>query len=168
MIGTVLQFAVKAEWQMRGSEHAHMLFWCQDVHPALELKEHENGTVKLGNNECLKEYAERYISAWVPEIQDTDFLTEPPENIAEIIQRDPVRDITETFKSVEQKSEMRDLILATHAQFHNCNRYCTENFTKSCKSMFPFARCNEANIDEMSDKMGTPHFRIRIRLNHSK
>lgn len=110
MIGKVLHFAVKAEWQTRCSEHAHMLFWCKDVLPSLELEEcQEDGTLKLVRNDLLKEFAERYISAWAPEIDNLNNNKDMTftENIARVIQHDPITDLASVLKNTEQKSHAK-------------------------------------------------------------
>lgn len=53
-------------------------------------------------------------------------------------------------------------------QFHRCNRYCTQNFTQNCKSMFPFAVRDKTRIEEVSDRKGTPHFRLLLRRNNPR
>lgn len=163
VIGKVLHFAIKAEWQARCSEHAHMFFWCQNVIPRLQVEESNSGDTILSDNTELLINAESYVTAWMP-VTVKDRFTPEEKRIA--IQTAPISDLSSLFLCTSYAEQVNNLVRAT--QDHKCNRYCTQDYSKPCKSKFPFPQQSGSSIKQITDKHSTPQFRIQLRRNNNR
>lgn len=161
-LGVVKHYLVKAEWQVRCSEHAHMFFGCDPTFPPLQVIEEESS---LCNAQIIERLAENYIFAWVPAYQE-DPDSETQTTIYETVQKEPIRDFKALIFCDKAKRGLKDLLGQT--QFHKCNKYCTNNWTSNCKSRFPFMLRKATTVKQIVDSRGNEQYRILMRRNRKR
>lgn len=105
-LGKIPHYVVNAEWQIRCSEHAHLLNSSEDAIPDLATGVDVIGGIQLGDNFQLMSKAESFVTAWLPEMwhscpPDTETVDDQARK-RQAIQANPVDDLTRIFSKDEQ------------------------------------------------------------------
>lgn len=185
-LGDIKMYSVKHEWQNRGSEHVHLLFWCRDT-PEMECDvDMKSGKLNVLNEEAIKKHAEKHISGWLPNYlphsmedvpdlnsnsvltKDTDQDDSTVEDASKFvfeIQEPPLRRLERLITDEQKCKSLQRLMFG--AQLHKCNKHCTNDFKIRCKSQFPFSISAMSYIEQSDSVSESQSFRLRIRRNHS-
>lgn len=124
-MGEVLHYISTEEWQDRGSEHIHFLFWCDENFE--QINTGSDDRIIVGDNTALVQCIEKFVCMQVPdagEIINAD--KESPPTSHDEITYDPLQRIENIFDEGSDEARENPKDLAHVWNIHGCTRYCTK------------------------------------------
>lgn len=164
--GNILHYIWTAEWQTRLSEHIHLLIWCDSDFSNMTTEEDSDGNIRLCHNASLVTDIESFVCMQIPEsdtVSDSGRM-----KTHEAITQARIRNLEHLVDNSQGSQEsvlaqLKNLVLACN--IHNCNNYCTQNFSRACKSGFPHRLRDSGEIQESVDAKQNTYYRAQLKRN---